>query len=498
MVAYAEGLTEEVKWDSWVLEDPFAEEIWSERAVAVESLEGGDSIVVIDRQESQHSPSTPVLYKVTKSQQVAWSLRSKLVSGSPFGIAVNEMFDNAYVIVSSTKAGGSESDVHVLRFSGISSNGNPETIQSRVKESLFYTVGTANGVTKLFGCAINSVNGDVYLTGGTSSSLYGNSQGKGDVIVARLAASGEVLTAIQFGTANDEFGRAIDVNEDATEIVLAVNRNLEDGGSEALMYRLDPTTLELNDGPRMLVNYGAKPLFTVNDIALGRPAADRSVTTFMTGKALVIPDRDVDMFVHIFAVLPNDYSEVPVYVDGMSNGKGMDQGVSIRVGSDGNAYCIGSTESVDGARQALLLVISPTGRILLLTGREDGSNMTQLERPTAVSLTEEDGRTAVRYVGYMKGLNGNRASFGFVKPASGAIKPFEGFGEVVEEAAAGNPEDNTITEENGESHVGLNKNTIIIIASTAVGALAVAGIVAMVVITYGSSRRRRTSAPQQQ
>lgn len=486
------GLTEETKWHSWILEDPSTKEVWSERAVAVESLEDGDSIVVIDRQESQNSPSIPVLYKVRSSREVAWSIRSELVSGSPFGIAVNEMFDNAYVIVSSTRARGSESEVHVVRFSGISSNGNPETIQSRVKENLFYTEKTASGVIKLFGCAINSANGDVYITGGTSSSLYGESQGKGDIIVARLAASGELLTAVQFGTANDEFGRAIDINDDGTEVVIAVNRNLDDGGSEALMYRLDPTTLEVNEGPQMLVNYGAKPLFTVNDIAIGRPAADRSVTTFMTGKALVIPDRDVDVFVHIFAVLPKDYSEVPIYVDGESNGKGMDQGVSIRVGLDGNAYCIGSSESVDGARQSILLVVSPTGRTLLLTGREDGSNMTQLERPTAVSLIEEDGRPTVRYVGYINGLNGSKASFGSVKPARGAITPFEGFGEIVEEAAAGNPEGGTTTNDSDKDHIRLNKNTVIIIASTAVGALAGAGIVAMVVIAYKSSRRGQT------
>eukprot|EP00178_Gracilaria_changii_P021100 TRINITY_DN6269_c0_g1_i1.p1 TRINITY_DN6269_c0_g1~~TRINITY_DN6269_c0_g1_i1.p1 ORF type:complete len:527 (+),score=82.43 TRINITY_DN6269_c0_g1_i1:760-2340(+) len=479
-----------VTWESWILRDPSPTNVWSEIAIALESLENGDSIVAIDRQKLPSSNSVPAIYKVSQFGEVAWGVESRLVSGSPFAMVINELFDIAYVVVSSYVTTKSEFHGHVLRFSGISSNGHPDDIYSKVSEAVFFTTESTGGVTKLFDCTINAINGDVYVTGGTSGSLYGDSHGKGDIIVIRLAPSGDVVKAVQFGSHEDEFGRAIDISTDGTEIVVAVHRGLENGGSEALMYRLNAISLDISDGPQMLMEQGATPLFTVNDIAIGPPARDGSVTTFMTGKALAIPDRDVDLFMHVFATLKNDVSNVPVYVDGSSHGKGADQGVAVRAASDGNAYCIGYSEAVDGARNMLLFVLSPTGQVVLLTNRNE-MNATHLEKPSDMALTQESNRTVVRYVGYTQSQNGTRATFGFAMPAVGAVKPFEGFGEIVEEAAAGvgGDDNKDVDEDEMGNRLGMNKNMIIIICSAGVGALALTALLAMVVVLYKAPQR---------
>ncbi|CAN8070252.1 unnamed protein product [Agarophyton chilense] len=487
--AYVNKKASNTKWSSWVLKDPFREEIWSETAVAVESFRDGDSIVAVDRQLS-NAYSVPAIYKIHQSQEVAWSVQSKLVSGSPFAMEISELFDIAYIVVS--KLSGSEFQGHVLRFSGISSNGTSNDVSSKVREAIFFTAESTKGVTKLFDCTINNINGDVYVTGGTSGSLYEESKGKGDVIVVRLSSSGEVLNAVQFGSRDDEFGRAIDISSDGSEIVIAAHRGLEDGGSEASMYRLNAESLDILEGPQMLIEQGATPLFTVSDIAIGPPALDGSVTTFMTGKALAIPDRDVDLFMHVFAVLKNDVSNVPVYVDGTSNGKGVDQGVAVRVATDGNAYCIGSSEALDGARKMLLLVISPTGQIVLLSSRNELDNTNYLEKPTAMTLAQTSNRTIVRYVGYTKYPNGSRPTFGIIFPEIGAVKPFKGFGDVVEEAAVDTSGDSIgdADKEKNEGRFVMNKNMIIVICSAGVGALALAALLAMVVVLYSASRNR--------
>ncbi|KAI0561439.1 hypothetical protein FGB62_82g050 [Gracilaria domingensis] len=481
-----------------MLKDPSRERAWSEAAVAVENLQDGNSIVAVDRQQLPHSTSVPAIYKVSESGEVAWSTESKLVSGSPFAMVINEMFDIAYIVVFSSKSSSSEIQGHVLRFSGISSNGTSDDIASKVSEAVFFSTEATHGNTKLFDCAINSFNGDVYVTGGTSGSLYDESRGKGDVIVVRLASSGEVVKAVQFGSHEEEFGRAIDISADGAEVVVAAQRGLLGGGSEALVYRLNSESLDISEGPQMLGEQGATPLFTVNDIAIGPPARDGSVTTFMTGKALAIPDRDVDLFMHVFAVLKNDVSNVPVYVDGTSNGKGVDQGVSVRVSSDGNAYCIGSSEAVSGAQEMLLLVISPTGQVILLTSRDEVNYITESERPTDLSLKQESNGTIVRFVGYAKDQNGTRATFGYAAPAIGTVKPFEGFGELVEEAAAGVGEDSTgdATDVTKREGFAMNKNMIIIICSAGVGALALAALLAIVVVLYKASDRRGGAVTQ--
>lgn len=428
-------------WTTTLLSDSKSTSGFSEKAVAIAQERNGNFIIAVDRSSSLSTSSTPLLYKSSRSGKIHWVVKANDL-GTPFDIVLNSERDIAYLVVSSTAGSTSSySNGHVLRFSGISALATTANASSLVHEELMFSTNSTNGHTKLFSGALDRSTGDVFLTGGTSDSLYGTSKGGSDVVVLRISQTGEMLAKTQFGTANHEFGRAIDVSADSEVVSVAVKQSMGDGGIESVLYRLDAKTLKDSEGPRSLHNYGSTPLFTTNDVAVTGPTAKEidTRTTVICGSAITVPVRKTDLFFHVFAKVAGSDSDVPVYIDGANDEKRDDHAVAIRAASDGNFYSIGysSPMNPNDPISITLTVLSPTGKILYRTS--DGNTDRNQVFPTSMVLTEKESKVNVAFAGYSQQENMKKPILGQISTPKGLIPEFEGFGSIIEGAGADQP-----------------------------------------------------------
>lgn len=438
----AQDAEDDTTWTTVTLEDASIGATDSDKAVAI-AYEGSSFIVAVERKSPNTASATPVLYKVSSSGEVLWTFEAQALSGTPFDIAVNQNQGTAYLVLSSMGVDSPYTSGHIIRYSGISEAFVSTDVQNVVSEDIFFTTDSVLGNTKLFGCVLDPLNGDLFVTGGTSASLYGRSNGKSDVIVIRISSSGQVLATTQFGSVANEFGRAIDISADSTVVAVAVQKILENGGSESLLYRLDATTLSDSEGPQTLLSYAATPLFTPTDVAISGPLVSEpgTITTVITGSALTVPDRKADMFFHVFAKIGESESNVAVYVDGVADRKNYDYAIGLRAGTDGNLYSIGySSSSEESLTSSLsLVVVSPTGETIYRHGGTPISNTVPEEAAMAMTLFSENSTIIVAFVGCVRLGMAKRATLGLAIPPPGKIPVFEGFGSVVEGAEAGSP-----------------------------------------------------------
>lgn len=482
------------KWTTVTLNDPSIRDNDSDKAVAV-GYEGTSFIVAVERTSPSSSSATPVLYKVTESGDLLWTLEAQGLRGTPFDIAVDQNQKAAYLVVSSAGVGSPYTVGHLVRYSGISGSIVDNDVRQTVSEEIVFTTDSVPGNTKLFGCALDPSNGDLYLTGGTSGSLYGESKGRSDVIVIRISSSGQVLATIQFGSVADEFGRAIDISTDSNTVAVAVQKVLETGGTESLLYRLDASTLVDAEGPQTLISYTATPLYTPTDVAISAPLLSEpgTVTTVVAGNALVIPDRKTDMFYHVFANIGDSESSVAVYVDGITDSKNNDYAVALDAGTDGNFYSIGYSSTGEGAlsNSLTLVVISPTGETLYRSGQTPPPNTVSEESTAGMVSFTANSRINVAFVGSIRVGMVKRPSFGLVVSPADRIPVFKGFGSVVEGAEADSPSKPS-SGGDGDKASGLG---IMPIATGAVAGVLVL-LVGVLAVVFFRRRQPRTTAYQ--
>lgn len=494
-LAVAQDEEDDTTWTIVTLKDEGISAADSEKAVAI-AYDGVSFIVAVERTSRNIASATPVLHKVTSSGNILWTFEAQALSGTPFDIAVNQSQGTAYLVVSSLGVDSPYTSGHVIRYSGISEPLVNGDVQQVVSEDIFFTADSIRGNTKLFGCALDALNGDLFVTGGTSASLYGASNGRSDVIVIRISSSGQVLATTQFGSVADEFGRAIDISADSTVVAVAVHKILENGGSESLLYRLDATTLSDSEGPQALLSYAATPLFTPTDVAISGPLVSEpgTMTTVISGSALTVPDRKNDMFFHVFAKIGESESNVAVYVDGVANRKNDDYAVGLKAGTDGNLYSIGySSSSEESVATSLnLVVVSPTGATVYRRGGTPINNSVPEEAAVAMTLFINNSRINVAFVGCVRVGSAKRATLGLAVPPPGTIPVFKGFGSVVEGAEADSPSSqspNTSPSSDGDKKNGVG---IIPIASGTVAG-AVVLLLGCLAITFF---RRRQGKPE--
>lgn len=469
--------------------DPHGTTGLSEKAIGVGRERYGSFIIAVDRSSSLSTASTPVLYKTNEEGSLLWTREVRVAKGTAFDAAVNSNLEAAYLVVSSPAGSDSPyANGHVVRISGISSAATPENVNYIVSEELIFSTNSSQGTTKLFGCALDRESGDLYITGGTSDSLYGQSSGKSDVIVVRISSTGLVLASTQLGTRDDEFGRAIAISTDSAVVAVAVQKIANDGGQDSIMYRLDADNLRVLDGPQSLLSYAATPIFIPNDITISGPTAgDPSTrTTVICGGALTVPDRRTDLFFHVYANISGSNSNVAVYVDGSEERRRDDFATAVRAGDDGNLYSIGYSSPSNPAESPTLIltVVSPTGKIVHNSGHDIGAGG-NLQVPNSMALITEGDGTYVIFAGYTQQRSWRKPFFGTVFLQRGTIPPFEGFGSIVEEAGSNGPESHKQNED--RKHATKKVPIVAIIAGVAGG---LAGLLFICLVVYAVRVRR--------
>lgn len=487
---------DEARWKIITLADPNSTSGVSEKAVAVAQERNGAFVVAVERSSALSTTSTPLLYKTAGSGNLHWTVKSKK-RGTPFDIVLNPERDVAYLIVSSPAGSDSSySNGHVIRFSGISALATAIDVSSFVHEEVLFSTSSKRGNTKLFACVLDRSSGDLLLTGGTSDSLYGPSKGGSDVVVIRISQSGKVLASTQLGTTDDEFGRAIGISADSSIVSVAVQRFISGGGVESLLYRLNAATLEDDEGPLLIDNYGSTPLFTPSDVAVTGPTfnENNTRTTVICGSSITVPVRKTDMFFHVFSKIEGSDSDVPVYIDGAKDEKRDDHAVAIRAAPDGNFYSIGysSPSSPSDSVSLTLTVLSPTGEVLYRIAHSGMGNTPEGNAlyPTSMVLTEAESEILVIVVGYAQHESEKKPILASVSIPKGMVPRFKGFGAIVKGAGTDTPG------RSDEEEPGKNSSRATPIFSIVGG---VAGLVALlflglIIYTALLRRRRRTSS----
>lgn len=449
----------------------------SEAAIGIAHASGDIYFVVTERSQAGSLLRTPVLHKVSASRTAAsattvWSKTVRAASGLTFALALNANRNSVYLLILTPSGAGNAAQAHVVLLSDI--NGTESNTRNRVQERTIFSTPANAAITKMFDCALNEANGDLYLTGGTLDSLYAPSQGKGDITVVRLSSIGQELAKVQFGSKDEEFGRAIAISADASVVSVAASRVLPDGGIESLMYRLDAQTLRVLGPPRTLPSYGT-PLFTVRGVAVSGPgnAPPAALTTFVAGSALAIPNQKNDIYIHAFSNVNGKESDVAVYIDGADDNRQSDSCVSIQAGSDGNAYCLGYTETTELplSRNLNFAVVSPTGQQLFVSERSTPAG--SLEIPVAMILVETNSGLTLAYVGQTEEQGTKIPTIGFVVPPPNVVPIFQGFGDQFKQAQASkSPSPAPTPKTNGSPiaiiGVGAGMGLIVIVVGTAI------------------------------
>lgn len=421
-------------WSSIILRD--GNESFSERAIGIAVFGEESFIVAVERTIAGSSLTLPVLYRVAPSGSILWARITNTTKGTPHHLVVDKERKTAYILISSQQLGtSSHTNGCIIRFQGFPEFINSEGAHPTISEDLFFRTESGSGNTKLFGCALEKTSGDLYVTGGSTQNLYGTSQGKSDVIAVRISSSGIIMATAQFGTAQDEFGTAIDVSTKSAVVAVSVYRILSSGGTESVLYHLHLKTLAIIDGPTTLMNYAAVPLFTPSDIAIGEPMSSEPNTMFtaICGGALTVPDRGNDVFLHVYTTISGVDANVAVYVDGAADQKENDYAVALKAGVDGNIYSVGYSRGVDSPFSAsvILVVISPTGEILYRNGRAKDNRSDVV--PSAMALFWISDETRIAFVGYVQTGSTRKAALGTAIPPVDKIPVFRGFGEIAEE-----------------------------------------------------------------
>lgn len=478
-------------WTSLILRDNSLGPNHSDKAVAIAS--GRNSfLVAVARTKAGSSGVIPVLYKVAEDGALSWVFQTQAIQGNPFDIAVDANLTSAFLIVSAAAANSPYTVAHVIKYSGLA-GAVPSALNTTVVEEVVFTTESVAGNTKLFGCVLDQDSGDLYVTGGTSASLYGDSKGRSDVIVLRLSPSGQVRATIQFGSEVDEFGRAIHIARGSTYVVVAVQKVKENGGTESLMYRLDRETLADTEGPQALISYEATPLYTPMDIATSGPLASEpeTITTVVAGSALAIPDRKTDMFYHVFASVRDSRSNVAVYVDGVNENKRNDYAVAIDAGADGNFYSIGYSGpgNNETSNSVALVVISPTGETVYKSGKSPTADF-PVQNAAGMASFVTTTQVKVVFIGNSQTGIVSRPTFGIVNAPKERISSFDGFGSEVEGAEADSP----ATTNTGEDKV--TKIGAIPIASGVIAGVVVV-MIGGVAVALSKRRSSHADAPEQ-
>lgn len=426
-------------WSSQILRDPQVDIRGSEEAHAIVTDAFGNFYVALQASGPGSNITVPAIYKTDSSGTFLWAKYSKHTRGMVFDIAIDGNTESAYLVAAVTKFTGvgakrvrKTTSAHVVKFTNVISSNDMEAASKEVVESSFFVSKLDYGVTKLFACTANGRNGDLYLIGATSHSLYSKSKGKGDVIVVRLSSTGEVKASTQIGSALDDIGRAIAISADGTVVTIATRTTTSSQrGSISEIYRLAADDLRIVDGPHQPAKQGRATIFNPRSIAIANPSEKigPSIVTFVAGSALIRQHQRNDDYVHIYADLPKRTHNVMVSFDGALDKAGIDQFVSVKIGADGNAYCFGYTDYQNpSSRRLHFIVISPTGKQLY---REEHSSLDAAasdEKPCGLVLVDGGEDITMVYVGYStKGIS-SKAKIGFVTPPSSKISTFQGFG----------------------------------------------------------------------
>lgn len=470
-------------WTSKILSHPdFADGgVYQTRALANDGQ--GNMLLVLQKQRTEEHRSQIILTKVISSMEVLWTRQAETVTGSAFDITYDEETESAFVLVSDSEGISDGGRAHVIQFSNLETGreGNSE----RIREKTLFSTPANTGTTKLFGCVRHPANGNLYVTGGTSASPYRSSSlGKGDIIVVRLGASGEVFASVQFGSKDNDIGLSIAINKNGSALVVVAKRLFSSGLSTSEIYRLDPEDLRIVDGPHSPFNYGADPLFNPRSVVIIGPVASQPNTfvTFVGGDALVKPDRQADIYVQIYANIQDKVEDVTLTFDGAQGMKGIDSCISTKAGNDDNAYCLGYTETnVNSVSRRLnLIVISPTGELLFRSERNISGSVPHEETPVAFSISESSEGTRLFFAGQAKIRSQALPTVGLIAIPRGIIPPFNGFRQVVKGAGS-------ITKPSSQP-VSTEQPSIAAIVGAAAGGVAV---IAVVMIGVAVTRRRR-------